>query len=160
MQDFTLKELCRCGLMQRIVWKCGNYTGRFAVKISKKIDSEYEFIGYEKKGMTVILCVLNLNDNTICPVCKIRSNRFKSFYDMMDVGLNAPSGCNKQTTSLIVVDDKIGYEMAQILNVPDDFELVCFLPVGIAETESTLPQKRAFEERAWFNSFPNIKREF
>lgn len=117
----------------------------------------------------------------------------------MKAGLNAPSGCNKQTTSLIVVDDKdvlkklhrvisppvgetapamicvltqripayrekcfavqdysaaienmllaivelgyqscwyeghitdedkIGYQMAQILNVPDNFELVCFL---------------------------------
>ncbi|MBP3367620.1 MAG: nitroreductase family protein [Treponema sp.] len=146
---------------------------------------------------------------------------------IMKAGLNAPSGCNKQTTSLIAVDDtdvlkklhkvinpsagetapamicvlaqrinayrdkcfavqdysaaienmllaivergyqscwyeghitdedKIGCQMAQILNVPDDFELVCFLPVGIAETEPTPPQKRTFEERAWFNSFPN-----
>ena len=146
---------------------------------------------------------------------------------IMKAGLSAPSGCNKQTTSLIAVDDKdvleklhkvinppvgetapamicvltqkiaayrercfavqdysaaienmllaivelgyqscwyeghitdedkIGYQMAKILNVPDNFELVCFLPVGIAETEPTLPKKRAFEERAWFNSFPN-----
>lgn len=145
---------------------------------------------------------------------------------IMKAGLNAPSGCNKQTTSLIAVDDKevlkklhkvidppagetapamicvltqrinayrdrcfavqdysaaienmllaivelgyqscwyeghitdedrIGYQMAQILNVPDDYELVCFLPVGIAETGPASPKKRAFEERAWFNSFP------
>ncbi len=144
---------------------------------------------------------------------------------IMKAGLDAPSGCNKQTTSLIAVDDKeileklhgvidppvgetapalicvltqrinayrdrcfavqdysaaienmlialtelgyqscwyeghitdedkIGYKMAQILNVPDDYELVCFLPVGVAETEPTLPKKKAFEERAWFNSF-------
>lgn len=144
---------------------------------------------------------------------------------IMKAGLDAPSGCNKQTTSLIAVDDKetleklhelidppvgetapamicvltqriiayrdrcfavqdysaaienmlltitglgyqscwyeghitdedkIGFKMAQILNVPDDYELVCFLPVGIAETEPTPPRKRSFEERAWFNSF-------
>lgn len=145
---------------------------------------------------------------------------------IMEAGLNAPSGCNKQTTSLIAVDDaevlkrlreeidppvgetapaaicvltrgiiaygdrcfavqdysaaienmllaivelgyqscwyeghitdrsdRIGSRMARILNVPDDYELVCFLPVGVAETEPTAPQKRAFEERAWFNSF-------
>jgi hypothetical protein len=48
--------------------------------------------------------------------------------------------------------------MAQILNVPDNFELVCFLPVGIAETEPTLPKKRAFEERAWFNAFPLVEK--
>lgn len=149
---------------------------------------------------------------------------------IMKAGLSAPSGCNKQTTSLIAVDDKevlkklhtainppvgetapamicvltqrinayrdkcfavqdysaaienmllaivelgyqscwyeghitdddkIGYQMAQILNVPDNYELVCFLPVGIAAAEPTLPQKRAFEERAWFNLFPDIQR--
>ena len=148
---------------------------------------------------------------------------------IMQAGLNAPSGCNKQTTSLIAVDDKdilqklhnvinppvgetapaiicvltqrinayrdkcfavqdysaaienmllalvelgyqscwyeghitdedkIGYQMAQILNVPDDYELVCFLPIGIPE-ENILPKKRSFEERAWFNTFPVDKR--
>jgi len=145
---------------------------------------------------------------------------------IMQAGLDAPSGCNKQTTSLIAVDDaevleklhgvidppvgetapaiicvltrriiayrdrcfavqdysaaienmllaivelgyqscwyeghitdedRIGYKMAQILGVPDDYELVCFLPVGVAEGEAVPPKKRAFEERAWFNAFP------
>lgn len=144
---------------------------------------------------------------------------------IMKAGLEAPSGCNKQTTSLIAVDDpevlkklrqvidppvgetapamicvltrrvnaygnrcfavqdysaaienmllaivelgyqscwyeghitdedRIGDQMAQILHVPEEYELVCFLPVGIAESEPALPKKRAFEERAWFNRF-------
>lgn len=148
---------------------------------------------------------------------------------IMEAGLSAPSGCNKQTTSLIAVDDprilnklhevidppvgetapamicvltqrinayrdrcfavqdysaaienmllaivelgyqscwyeghitdedRIGYQMAQILGVPDDYELVCFLPVGIAKTKSVLPKKKDFSERAWFNSFPESK---
>ena len=54
----------------------------------------------------------------------------------------------------ITDEDRIGYQMAQILNVPDDYELVCFLPVGVAEETVTIPKKRDFEERAWFNSFP------
>lgn len=145
---------------------------------------------------------------------------------IMQAGLSAPSGCNKQTTSLIAVDgpemmkklhgvidppvgetapamicvltrrinayrdkcfavqdysaaienmllaivelgyqscwyeghitdeDRIGYQMAQILGVPEEYELVCFLPVGIAESEPVSPRKKDFEERAWFNSFP------
>lgn len=145
---------------------------------------------------------------------------------IMQAGLDAPSGCNKQTTSLIAVDDpailaklhgvitppvgetapaaicvltqrinayrdkcfavqdysaaiqnmllamvELGYSscwyeghitdddricdrMAAILNVPNEYELVCFLPVGIAEGEPACPRKKAFEERAWFNSFP------
>lgn len=54
----------------------------------------------------------------------------------------------------ITDEDRIGYQMAQILNVPYDYELVCFLPVGVAEEAVTIPKKRDFEERAWFNSFP------
>ena len=146
---------------------------------------------------------------------------------IMEAGLAAPSGCNKQTTSLIAVDDpavlaqlrgvinppvgetapavicvltrrinayrdrcfavqdyaaaienmllacvelgyescwyeghitdkdRIGYKMAQILHVPDEYELVCFLPVGIAEEGPSVPKKKPFGERAWFNSFPD-----
>lgn len=145
---------------------------------------------------------------------------------IMKAGLAAPSGCNKQTTSLIAIDDKIlldriksvidppiaetapaaicvltrrinayrdkcfavqdysaaienmllaitelGYHscwyeghitdddricdrIASLLNVPEEYELVCLLPVGIAEKEPAMPKKRPFEERAWFNSFP------
>ncbi len=144
---------------------------------------------------------------------------------IMEAGLAAPSGCNKQTTSLIAVDDKtvlsellgviappvaetapaaicvltqrinayrdkcfavqdysaaienmllvitaLGYEscwyeghitdddricdkMAEILGVPDGYELVCLLPVGVAAEEAKAPKKRTFEERAWFNGF-------
>ena len=144
---------------------------------------------------------------------------------IMEAGLAAPSGCNKQTTSLIALDDpevlkkvlkvcelpagetvpamicvltqrliayddkcfatqdysaaienmllmitelgyqscwyeghvtdedRIGYQIAQILGVPDDYELVCILPVGVAEKAPMGPKKKAFEERAWFNGF-------
>lgn len=144
---------------------------------------------------------------------------------IMEAGLAAPSGCNKQTTSLIAVDDpdvleklhavitppvgetapamicvltkriiayrdrcfatqdyaaaienmllaitalgyesvwveghitdrdQIGRQMADILGVPQDMELVCFLPVGKAADEIKPPAKKAFGERAWFNGF-------
>ncbi|MBR3018860.1 MAG: nitroreductase family protein [Clostridia bacterium] len=51
--------------------------------------------------------------------------------------------------------DRIGRKMADILGVPEDYELVCFLPVGIAEDSPKSPVKHPFEERAWFNAFPN-----
>ena len=143
----------------------------------------------------------------------------------MEAGLAAPSGCNKQTTSLIAVDDVdllsnlrkvmkpqlaetapamicvltqeiiahrgkcvnvqdyaaaiqnmllaavalgyqscwyegqitnadgIGKKMAAILNVPEDYELVCFLPIGIASQPVSYVDKKPFGERAWFNGF-------
>ena len=148
---------------------------------------------------------------------------------IMQAGLAAPSGCNKQTTSLIAVDDPavlkqltgaidppvgetapaaicvltrrinayrdkcfavqdysaaienmllaitaLGYrscwyeghitdddrlcdKMARILNVPPQYDLVCFLPIGIAQGDAVPPRKKPFEERAWFNSFPQTE---
>ncbi|MCR5826506.1 MAG: nitroreductase family protein [Oscillospiraceae bacterium] len=144
---------------------------------------------------------------------------------ILQAGLDAPSACNRQTTSLIAVDDpallrqllslrqppigetapaaifvltqrviayrntcyavqdyaaaienmllaivalgyqscwyegyltneeRLGARMARILGVPEDYELVCFLPVGIAEGETAAPRKKTFDERAWFNGF-------
>ena len=144
---------------------------------------------------------------------------------IMQAGLDAPTGCNRQTVSLIAVDDpavlarlrtvlkapvgktapamvcvlsrhplpeqdqtfclqdyaaaienmmlaitELGYHscwvegdlfeqdmlgrrMADILGVPADYDLVCFLPVGRAVEPLRSPRKRPFEERAWFNSF-------
>ena len=156
-------------------------------------------------------------ENTATP----RSDLIK----IMKAGLAAPSGCNKQTTSLVAVDDAdllrklhevinppaaetapamicvltqeiiayrdrcfyvqdysaaiqnmllaavalgyqscwyeghitdtdaIGRKMADILGVPDDYELVCFLPIGIASQPVTYVDKKPLEERAWFNGF-------
>ncbi|MGN0600758.1 MAG: nitroreductase family protein [Oscillospiraceae bacterium] len=144
---------------------------------------------------------------------------------IMEAGLAAPSGCNKQTTSLIAVDDpevlkklhevidppvgesapamicvltrrifayrdkcyavqdysaaienmllaavelgyqscwieghitdtdNIGGKMAAILGVPDEYELICFLPIGKAESEPTAPQKIPYGKRMSFNGF-------
>ena len=144
---------------------------------------------------------------------------------ILKAGLAAPSGCNKQTTSLIAVDDpqildelhslarlsrshrapamicvltrriiahddrsyfvqdyaaaiqnmllaitalgyhscwyegritgadRIGAQMARVLHVPEEYELVCFLPVGIAKDQPTQPKKMDFSQRAWFNGF-------
>jgi nitroreductase len=143
---------------------------------------------------------------------------------IMEAGLAAPSGCNKQTTSLIAVDDpevlgklrkvikldfaeapamicvltqktiaygdvtlhiqdysaaiqnmliaivdlgyqscwvegqvtdSIGRGMSDILGVPGDIELICFLPVGVAEQPISFPGKHPFNERAWFNGYRN-----
>ena len=144
---------------------------------------------------------------------------------ILEAGCHAPSGCNKQTTSFIAVDDpdvmeklftvitkglgktapamiciltqkiiayadrtfyiqdysaaienmllaiedlgyascwveghvtgtdKIGEKMAQILGVPEGYELICYLPVGIPAEDIKVPEKKPLEERAWFNGF-------
>ena len=49
--------------------------------------------------------------------------------------------------------DAIGRKMADILNVPNDYELVCLLPIGIADQPVKHAGKKPFNERAWFNGF-------
>ena len=49
--------------------------------------------------------------------------------------------------------DRIGRRMADLLGVPEDYELVCFLPVGKALEAARPPVKKSFEERACFNRF-------
>ncbi len=144
---------------------------------------------------------------------------------VMEAGLAAPSGCNKQTTSLIGVDDpavlgrlkalthssigetapamvcvltrkiiaykdrtfyvqdyaaaienmllaavdmglescwvegkitgedRIGRQMADALGVPEEYELVCFLPLGYPAEDVKRVSKQAFEDRARFNGW-------
>ena len=144
---------------------------------------------------------------------------------IMEAGLRAPSGCNKQTTTLIAVDDpdvlaqlhrvitpavgetapamicvltrpviayrdrtffvqdyaaaienmllaiadlgyescwveghvtdvdRIGDQMARILGVPEEYQLVCFLPVGLPAEEAKPVQKLPLESRCCFNRF-------
>lgn len=49
--------------------------------------------------------------------------------------------------------DRIGSKIARILNVPEDMELVCFLPIGVAENAPVPPKKLPFSDRAWFNAY-------
>jgi nitroreductase len=49
--------------------------------------------------------------------------------------------------------DRIGRQMADVLNVPQDYELVCYLPIGVADEPTKRQDKKPFEERAWFNGF-------
>ena len=49
--------------------------------------------------------------------------------------------------------DKIGRKMADILGVPDDYELVCLLPIGIADEPVKGAKKMPFRERAWLNGY-------
>ena len=49
--------------------------------------------------------------------------------------------------------DRICDRIAEILKVPEEYDLVCILPVGIAESQPAMPKKKPFEERARFNRF-------
>ncbi|MDD3335102.1 MAG: nitroreductase family protein [Eubacteriales bacterium] len=144
---------------------------------------------------------------------------------LLEAGLAAPSGCNKQTTSLIALEDsllvkqvaalmekpnfasapaaicvltqriiayrdrtyyvqdyaaaienilltatamgyascwveghitdadRIGRRMADMLGVPQDRELVAYLPIGVPAEKPVNVQKKPFDERAWFNGY-------
>jgi nitroreductase len=148
---------------------------------------------------------------------------------IIEAGLAAPSGCNKQTTSFIALDDSklvnsimgivkkngfeggsgsagicvltrripayadcyfnvqdyaaaieniliaatdLGYascwvegqvtensetqqQIARLLNIPAEYNVVAFLPIGVPEKEGKRPSQKPFEERAWCNAYGN-----
>ena len=49
--------------------------------------------------------------------------------------------------------DRIGYQMQKILGVPEEYELVCYLPVGIPAGDVPPLRKHPMESRVWFNGF-------
>jgi len=44
-------------------------------------------------------------------------------------------------------------QIAEMLNIPDEYIVIAFLPVGIPEKEGKRPGYKPFEERAWFNTY-------
>ena len=53
----------------------------------------------------------------------------------------------------ITDDDRICDKIASVLNVPEDYDVVCILPVGKAADEFHAPGKKPFSERVRFNSW-------
>ena len=51
--------------------------------------------------------------------------------------------------------DRIGHKMAAILGVPEEYELIAYLPVGIPEAPGKRVKKKPLDQRAWFNGFGN-----
>ncbi|MBQ3939749.1 MAG: nitroreductase family protein [Oscillospiraceae bacterium] len=49
--------------------------------------------------------------------------------------------------------DEQGRRMAERLRVPDEYDLICILPVGRPLDAPKLPRKRDFEQRACFNGW-------
>ncbi len=53
----------------------------------------------------------------------------------------------------ITDDDRICDKIAAVLGVPDDYDVVCILPVGKATDDFHAPSKKPFAERVRFNHF-------
>ena len=51
----------------------------------------------------------------------------------------------------ITDDDRICDKIAKELNIPDEYDVVCILPVGKAADDFHAPSKKAFTERVRFN---------
>ena len=53
----------------------------------------------------------------------------------------------------ITDEDRICDKIAAILNVPEEYDVVCILPVGKAEEELRAPAKKPLSERIRFNGW-------
>jgi nitroreductase len=53
----------------------------------------------------------------------------------------------------ITDDDRICDRIAEVLGIPDEYDLVCVLPIGKAANSVNTPRKKPFEERVKFNGW-------
>ncbi|MDE6591575.1 MAG: nitroreductase family protein [Oscillospiraceae bacterium] len=53
----------------------------------------------------------------------------------------------------ITDDDDIAGKLAKYMGIPNEYKIVCILPVGVAEDEIIRVSKKPLESRAWFNGF-------
>ena len=44
-------------------------------------------------------------------------------------------------------------QIAELLNIPEKYNVVGYLPIGIPENEGKRPQYKTFSERAWYNTY-------
>lgn len=57
----------------------------------------------------------------------------------------------------ITDDDDIAGKIANHMGIPDEYKVVCILPVGKPDEETHKTAKKPFESRAWFNGFSKSK---
>ena len=53
----------------------------------------------------------------------------------------------------ITDDDDIAGKIAEHMGIPDEYKIVCILPVGKADEDIKTAAKKPFDSRAWFNGF-------
>ena len=129
-------------------------TSLIAVNDPELMEKMWEVIGFSKNAPAMI-CVLTQ---------QLIAYRDRSFYIQdysaaiqnmllatVDLGYET-CWYEGQITDL----DNIGRKMADILGVPDDYDMVCFLPIGKVSQPTKHPVKKSFDERAWFNGFKKV----
>ncbi|MDR0302777.1 MAG: nitroreductase family protein [Treponema sp.] len=53
----------------------------------------------------------------------------------------------------VTEDSETQKQIANMLNIPAEYTVVAFLPIGIPKAEGRRPKYKAFSERAWVNAF-------
>ena len=188
-------------------------------------EYNYNKVIKESKIMDIFECIQKRYSYR-GPYKNISVNR-EDLEKIIKAGIAAPSGCNKQTTSFVGIDDPeilgfitglikkngfggsippagiciltqkipgyadvyfnvqdysaaienmliaitaLGYascwieghitenvetqkQIAGLLNIPEKYCVVAFLPIGISENDGNRPENKAFSERAWYNIY-------
>ena len=55
----------------------------------------------------------------------------------------------------ITENDETQKQIAKLLNIPQKYIVIGFLPIGIPENEGKRPKYKTFSERAWYNIYKN-----
>lgn len=105
----------------------------------------------KRENAPAAICVLTRRINAYRDKCFATQDYAAAIQNML-LAITALGYASCWYEGHITDDDRICDRMATVLNVPEELELVCYLPVGRPQHVPRGPSKVSFESRAWFNT--------
>ena len=103
-------------------------------------------------------------DNAVCGICilaqQVPSYDDKYFFtqdysaaiENILIAVTALGYASCWVEGQITENPDLQKQIANMLNIPDEYTVMAFLPIGVPEKEGKRPGRKPFEERAWFNA--------
>lgn len=98
----------------------------------------------------------------ICVITQVKPGHGQCFYNIQDyaaaienmlLAITDMGYASCWIEGQVANDEAVRDRIAQVLGVPEGYDVVAYLPVGIPTGAKRRVAKKPFEERAWFNGF-------
>jgi len=121
-------------------------------KIIDSITSLVHKNGFEGKNAPAGICVLTRKIPGYANVY-FNVQDYAAAIENMLIAITALGYASCWVEGQVTEDNETQNQIAKLLNIPMEYSVVAFLPIGIPEKEGKRPKYKAFSERAWYNNY-------
>jgi len=123
-------------------------------KIINSITGLIRKNGFAGKNAPAGICVLTQKIPGYANVC-FNVQDYAAAIENMLIAITALGYASCWVEGQVTEDIETQNQMAKLLNIPVEYSVVAFLPIGVPEKEGKRPLYKAFSERAWYNIYGN-----